>query len=435
MKRIILFPPITVDDCWRAARCNQTEVTLADIDAKKTVAILAEHLRSQGYRGEGVLLAVPSSWCLSAQVSTESLPRHKRHETLLYRLEEKLPIAAETFVADFIRHTQGATGVCLPLAHGAPIVQALEAQGIVIDAIIPAALLALQKVVHADVDVIVLEHSNKAEIFLLDKQLPVGWYFLPLSEIQMPLALAAATLKRPLKIVAYALNTESRKALEKVLAEPATVHNDKFEEAAALAGAAVLEGKLTPWINLRRDALAPPNAIRAIKKPLIAAVAAMVFLCLAVSIALLMRAAHYNAVATEIVAQQESLFRQALPTQAVPVNVSSRLASEADKLAGLHGGTSQDQTSATSALVLLRDVVASIPTDLRIRFTELQVTPDHFYVEGQIRNHSDAERLAKALDQIHRWTISNPRTEQAAGGYVTFTITGGALTTGREGTR
>src|SRR4051812_7997769 len=67
---------------------------------------IASALRTLGRRNEPALLAVPSAWCLAARISLDGLPRGDRR-AMTFRLEEKLPVAAEDVVADFIIDRDG----------------------------------------------------------------------------------------------------------------------------------------------------------------------------------------------------------------------------------------------------------------------------------------------------------------------------------------
>src|SRR4051794_32333241 len=68
--------------------------------AAQIVPRVVQSLRTSGWRDESVLLALPSNWCLAAQIDAAGLPRGDR-SAMLFRLEEKLPLAAEQVVADF----------------------------------------------------------------------------------------------------------------------------------------------------------------------------------------------------------------------------------------------------------------------------------------------------------------------------------------------
>src|SRR5438270_158805 len=99
----ILFPH---DATWRVGIVDAggtprfEDAPLAASPAESALHI-ADHLRSAGYRGEGVMLAIPSDWCLATRIAVKDLPKRDR-SAMIFRLEEKLPLAAEEFVADFI---------------------------------------------------------------------------------------------------------------------------------------------------------------------------------------------------------------------------------------------------------------------------------------------------------------------------------------------
>src|SRR4051812_6878706 len=115
---------------------------------EQTADEVAAALKSAGYRGEPVVLALPSAWCLCASVATAGLPRKDRRRAMLYRLEEKLPLAAEDVVADFLPggpSSEQSLGVCAQKQMVAPLVGALERNGLSLAAICPAALLAVQQ--------------------------------------------------------------------------------------------------------------------------------------------------------------------------------------------------------------------------------------------------------------------------------------------------
>ena len=106
-------------------------------------SVVASALSTAGHAGETILLAIPSSWCLAASIAIGDLPRHDR-QAMLYRLEEKLPLAAEGIVADFIRHQGNAMGVCAKISVLAPLIEAAGNEQIPVQSVTPAALLAAQ---------------------------------------------------------------------------------------------------------------------------------------------------------------------------------------------------------------------------------------------------------------------------------------------------
>src|SRR5258706_8319770 len=137
---------IAGEESWRIASAGAVDALRIERETppKEIAAAVATKLRERQSQGEGVLLALPSSWCLAASISTQGLPRHDR-AAMRFRLEEKLPLAAEAFTADFIEHDASAVGVCVMNERIVPIVEALEAAGVVVQSVSPAALLAAQQ--------------------------------------------------------------------------------------------------------------------------------------------------------------------------------------------------------------------------------------------------------------------------------------------------
>src|SRR5207248_591355 len=112
----ILFPGSTT---WRIGVVRDGQVALtaiavpANTSHDQTAALVAVALNGAGYEGQGTILALPSAWCFSASIGTADLRRHDR-KAMLFRLEEKLPLAAEALIADFIPHHSAAASSSTP---------------------------------------------------------------------------------------------------------------------------------------------------------------------------------------------------------------------------------------------------------------------------------------------------------------------------------
>src|SRR5438046_5218327 len=104
----ILFP---TDGAWRIGATHSSEwprvdeLQISTASAPEEVArVIVSALRERGWRaGTPVVLAVPANRCLVASIQTIGLPPRDR-KALLYRFEEKLPVAAEEIAADFVHH-------------------------------------------------------------------------------------------------------------------------------------------------------------------------------------------------------------------------------------------------------------------------------------------------------------------------------------------
>ena len=184
--------------------------------------------------------------------------------------------------------------------------------------------------------------------------------------------------------------------------------------AASLHASEILAGAVSPWIELRRDQLAPSSRLSVYRSPLRGAVAAVALLLVSVCFASLWHGRQYQALAHGYAAQQVDIYKSALPGQRVPGSVLGRVASERKKLAGL-GGETLDAPApgkrSSSALDQLRTVLSSIPVEGRFRILELSVAPELVRIGGQARSHADAERLSVALRETGSYEVDPPKTQ------------------------
>ena len=91
------------------------------------------------------MLTVPSEWCLAATIAIADLPEKKRRETMLYRFEEKLPLTVEELAVDFSTVEDRALGVAVEAQRLSELVGELESRGVVIEWVVPRALLAFSE--------------------------------------------------------------------------------------------------------------------------------------------------------------------------------------------------------------------------------------------------------------------------------------------------
>src|SRR4051794_20844309 len=180
---------VTASD-WRIGKAGPGGASVSDVPIGRSAspdeaarAVAAALGADAGPRGRsGVLLALPSERCLCASVRVDDLPARDRRLAMVYRLEEKLPLPAEDVVADFIPAGTSALGVCVEAAYARPLVEALESQGVAVDAICPASLLALQRRLmeiagrgEAPPDAVVWASEGRVELFVLRAGVVRSW--------------------------------------------------------------------------------------------------------------------------------------------------------------------------------------------------------------------------------------------------------------------
>src|SRR5258708_5767894 len=120
---------------WQFARVDAGQVSFAQMMPPEETSTpqniakrVAEELRHAGYVGNPTLPEWGPGECLAASIETADLPRGDR-KAMLYRLEEKVPLAAEHVVADFATSPSAggrALGVCVREDAIAPLLNSLE---------------------------------------------------------------------------------------------------------------------------------------------------------------------------------------------------------------------------------------------------------------------------------------------------------------------
>lgn len=419
------------DDAWQLGQSGSQGAIFVDI--APTAAAAREAIESSSAQRR-VVLAVPSRWCLCASISTETLPRRGRRTAMLYRLEEKLPLAAEDVAADFLPHEGSALGVAVATHRIAPIVESLEAQGIVVEHVCSAVLLALQADPAQTASAVAWQSAGGGEIdlLLLREGRPAGWLSMEATaqELLLHLRLATAEADHPTTLATHALDPSLLRALSAEYAVESS--DDRPPREAALAGAKlVLDGRQSPWIDLRGGVGSSVGAGQ-MRAPLTAALLAACLFLATLSAVMLWRAHRHGQVLDELQAAQADVFAEVFPEARIPLsaNIGRRLEIEAQRL----GGPATDAPESMSALTLLGQTLRNIPPDMRYRLFEVRLGPDEFYLEGETRTHGDADEIATALRALEAFDIEPPGTQQIDGQSVSFRINGvpGRSTVGFE---
>lgn len=393
-----------------------------DASPAQIAATVSQSLKSASYRGQGVMLALPSSWCFAASISIGDLPRNDR-KAMLYRFEEKLPLAAENVVADFCFHDGGAAlGVCAKLAIIAPMIEKLEAEQIAVQSIVPAALLVAQGIAKEKSSCILLfpDESEQINLISLEDDAPRHWATVPAagSDLEMQLQLVSSSLPTPPALKAIGLDA----ALVRELGQPVKERNENLLSLAMSAASGILSGRLRPWIELRRGALAIADPLRLVRRPLNAALAAGVALLLALSVTFLVRAHRYAVIEQETRRQLIEAFQERFPGWEVPANVRVIVESEHRK-AALAAGAARPTQAPRSALQTMLDIMTRLPKEGRYSITQLSFAESSFELQGQARTNEQLDELVSAA-RAAGMEVQPPEARKKTEGYWNFTLRG-----------
>ena len=439
MKRRPIFLAAWQGSHWVIAAAVGGEVELVELaaDATDPATAAAQQLRQMGYRGSHLCLGLPSGMIYPAQIDTASLPHKKRRTAMHFRLEEQLPLDAELLTADFLPPLEGrCLGVAVETSRVRQLLEGLDAAGLAVELIAPTSLLAAQYAAHtcaADSDYLLAARAGEVDIFRLGrhqgKATAISWDSSAPDCRQLTLAIRADVLRLPaaegkakvclIGQFAPALRDELQRApaLELTAPEPQAA-----EAAAALGVEAIFRGRYAPWANLRRESLAGKNAwaLSGASSRWCMGLALALLACL---IGVFVTRSFLYAHQQEVYEQsQVDVFRQLYPHGHVPANIVSRLRSESTRLAALSGGEARAPQQ-VSALSLLRDFTAAIPADTRYRFGQIRLNGGEIYLEGQARQHTDAQALYQALT-AGGFVMDPPHTESLDKGGVGFVLMG-----------
>lgn len=432
------------DSAWRvgtvrdgATSCHPLAVdgeAPASAWAQAARVALVEAGRSPGQ----TVLALPSSWCLTAAINTEDLERGHRRRAMGFRLEEHLPISAEQVVADYIAYAKDeALGVAIDHDRVEPIVAALEAEGFDVRHICPAAMLATAAATEREsalnATVMASKHEDAViyDLVELDRAKPVRWWWSAddADDIAGHLQQIASRAAGP--AVAFIGPSEARLAVVRdgvdVSWQP--VRLDDADHAATEMGLKVLAEQAVPLVDLRVDRLAVANRYAVYRRPLLFAAAAVALLILSVCFAAQWRGRSYEQIERSLAQKQVDIFNATMPNQRVPSGgmIKRRLVSEQRKFADLSGqaadGQAGDVALRADALTDLYRVLRALPTDLRFRILDLNFEPDMVRLDGQALSHGEAERIATALRQTGRYDVEPPKTQALKDGGVSFIFT------------
>ena len=409
------------DQTWRIASAGHIDQTSVEADASpsQVATAVAAKLRERQYGGEGVLLALPAGWCLAASISTDGLPRHDR-AAMRFRLEEKLPLAAEAFTADFVEYDETALGVCAINDRVVPLVQALEAAGVVVQSIAPAAMLAAQQYRWggSQTNVLLWRENDSINLITRAGDGPGRWSLTAgdADAARFELNILLAELEGPHHVAALDLHDSS------AAGELAIDTTDELSIEAAVTAIApdVLSGRTRPWIELRRDALAIDDALRVVRRPINAALAAAAALCLVLAAVFFYRSVRYDRLAQAYEAQLANDFKTEFPGWPVPPNVSATIASERKKLT-LSGTSALPASAQRSALSVLHDVLSHVPPDVTLQMDRLAFNETTAELGGRSKSHDGADILVAAARGAGL-DVPPPQMEKLNDGSWRFTI-------------
>ena len=134
----------------------------------------------------------------------------------------------------------------------------------------------------------------------------------------------------------------------------------------------------------------------------------------------------YERVAAESEAQEATLFSQAFPGAAAPVNVKDRLEAE---YRAISGSTVSLDLPRQPVVLSLRDALGHIPPSLKFGLDRLDVIDGRFHLEGVAGGMGDANALAAAIAAASSAKVQVPTLQQQPDGTCSLVIQGSTAAT------
>jgi type II secretory pathway component PulL len=375
--------------------------------------LFANESAVDAHQPEPVVLALPSSWCLSATIDTTGLPRADRR-ALVFRLEDKLPVAAEDVTADVVMHGAMALGVCARNERLHEMIAGLESRGIEVRSIAPAALLAAQaSVVNPGTYVLLIGLDSAVDVVAVENGAPIAWAWSAANadDVRLQIDLVSSRLKSAPRLLAIGID-------ELALECSATKLDRNAEDRAAATARRVVEGRVKPWIELRRDTLAPADRSRAYRRALNFALASASLLLLATATASIVRSVRYDRAARDAEFQMNAAFQEHFPGWPVPANVRAVVESEARK-----GGEQSGDRSRASALQSMRTMLSTLPSQVKISIDSMSFDTNAFEISGKVNAQSDLQAIADAM-RAARYEVPAGVNRRESDGTWSFTLSG-----------
>ncbi|NND99087.1 MAG: hypothetical protein HKN47_17355 [Pirellulaceae bacterium] len=405
-------------DTWRLLCINSTGEVQTQTIGDCNVDELAQQVRQLTATWnvkQRVIVAPDAASAYFAALDSDAVAGIRDRKTLTFEMEGSLPIDAESAVADFAEEDGCVTGVAIEVERWAPLVDALDDAGVLVEAVSPWPILATAALVAEDKatdgDLVVWNHDGETDLLLVGTRNLRGWRHVFDNGIRLQQELAAIQSANDpdIRILSFADTSIDDDSLADAtgLGSPTIEPMDQV----ALRGASlVLQGRDTPWYDLRRGRLAEKDPLRMYRGSLRGLLVSAVVLLVVAIAASYWRQSVFQAEIARVQQQQRELFEEAFPDARVPAALLSRFRSEHRKALASRS-TGGNVPTPQSALRVLDSFLSGLPADVRFRITQVAVTDGELRVDVQLRNHDSAGKLAAALERVG-FSMLPPGTEQ-----------------------
>tara|TARA_R110002049_G_scaffold4601_5_gene32727 strand:+ start:1015032 stop:1016444 length:1413 start_codon:yes stop_codon:yes gene_type:complete len=389
---------------WEIIVGDQSERLAATVPPSELAVCATLLAKTAGVKKLHVVIAPASTSCFFVKLKPSDDIDIRDRSALTYELEDHLPIDAESMAADFVAiespsDEAGTVGaLAIPVHPWKSVVDAFESADLPVRSIVPAAVLAVRALSSggdlAETVRWLLVDGSRCDCLCVRNETILSWHHVAADAgaLRPLLMLDHSNADRTVVLGADPQQVESIRQIQ------GDVDVDSASAGAFVADGAqlLLDNRSQRWFDLRKDALGPTDPLRAIGAQLrwVGLAAALCFFVLAIG-----GWWRANRIESEIAATrdlQTDLFRETFPGTRVPGAVLRRVRSEHTRVANSRG-QNLDVKIPPPATVVLYELLAALPDDIRYRIEEIDIQKGNVQMTVLVKASGDVTTIVDAI--------------------------------------
>lgn len=353
-----------------------------------------------------VVVAIESSDCTSFFRSRSDKRRLKNRASLVYDLEEFLPIDADDLAIDLIETPQGSLIIATEASAIRADIDQLESCGHYVSAVSPVIFLAIAELVRTHpihtFQCLAWQSSEGVDLVRLERGNPIEWRWCDSTCESAKHALESMFLDQEDVDMLLVDASEDVVSFMGKLAAIAPIEMN-LVNAAEGESARIASGASRPFVDLRSGPLESSDPYR----PIAISLKAMIGLALFLQLCLVGSASfvrwRYQQKTRDLVAAQEDDFSSLFPNAPLPVGVLARIESEHRQLAGTRGMGGNNVPELKSTLPVAHAFLSAVPDPEQSSFAidRIELLGDSIQsLTGNAKSYADLESLAESLRTV-----------------------------------
>ncbi len=407
-------------DGWAVTVGGSSRALPADASIAQIIDAF-ETLRQNDPRGDRrCVLALPAAECFFAALPLSETFDGKDATAVAYQLERVVPIDAESMVVDrrTRRETRQLFAVATATGRHRELVQAIEAAGIELVAIVPMALLIAHAVADwralAEPFRLLIFNQDRCDHLVIDGERVVDWKHCGDAD-EWTQYHAVTADEEP---AANTLVIVGRDRWDVSVDRPLQWCPLSPQSLLARATASLLDGRWPRGVNLRRGGLAAMDPLLAVAGPLRYLALAAIAACLLVIAACWYRGGRIAVRSEQVQQQQRDAFREAFPDRRVPILLMRSVRDEYQRVLGSRGRGDAIELP-QPATAVLRDLFIGLEqassAGVRFRLLDLSIEDGDCSLTVRARDAVQIGTIAKSLEQSG-FRVEPPAAQQIEAG-------------------